>query len=306
MAEKDLEAADRIVRLAFGTFRRLPDPSKAFGDVDYVHTRFRAAPDCAWVAEVDDEVVGSVFASHRGSFGFFGPLTVHPEYWDRRVGSWLLEPVLDTFDRWGVRQAGLFTFANSPKHIGLYQKHGFWPRFLTAVLAKPVGANAAGEHALFSRVPTAEHATAHDEIRELTGAVFTGLDLEREVLATKTGGIGDTVLLRDEGELAGMAVCHCGAGSEAGSGVCYVKFGTVRPGPAAADRFEWLLDACEAFAFASGLARLVAGVNTGRLDAYRSMLRRGFRADQIGVSMVLRPEGRDFDTPDHYVISDLR
>jgi hypothetical protein len=27
--------------------------------------------------------------------------------------------------------------------------------------------------------------------------------------------------------LAGFTVCHCGAGSEAGSGVCYIKFGIV-------------------------------------------------------------------------------
>jgi len=306
MAEEDLEAADRIMRVAFGTFRGLPDPSTTFGDADSVRTRFRAAPECAWVAEVDGDVVGSVFATRWGAFGFFGPLTVRPEYWDRGVASRLLEPVLEALDGWGVRQAGLFTLPNSPKHLGLYQKHGFWPRFLTAVMAKPVRADARGAYTLFSQVPRARQAALLEEIRGLTDAVFPGLDLEREVLAAKVQGIGDTILLHSESELAGMAVCHCGAGSEAGSGVSYVKFGAVRPGPAAADRFEQLLDACEAFAAASGLARLVAGVNTGRLDAYRYMLRRGFRADMIGVSMALWPESPHFDTSDHYVIDDLR
>ena len=101
-------------------------------------------------------------------------------------------------------------------------------------------------------------------------------------------------------------MCHCGAGSEAGSDTCYVKFAAVRPGERAAERFERLLDACEAFAAESGLARFVAGVNTGRLDAYRRLLARGFRAERIGVSMRLRPEGPHFDTPAHYVIDDLR
>ena len=306
LAEEDLEAADRIMRVAFGTFRGLPDPSTTFGDADYVHTRFRAAPECAWVAEADGDVVGSVFATRWGAFGFFGPLTVHPELWDRGVASRLMEPVLEALDRWGVRQAGLFTFPSSPKHIGLYQKHGFWPRFLTAVMAKPVTADAGGAHTLLSQVPRARQAALLEEIRGLTDAVFTGLDLEREVLAVSAQGVGDTVLLHSEGQLAGMAVCHCGAGSEAGSGACYVKFGAVRPGTAAADEFERLLDACEAFAAESGLERLVAGVNTGRLDAYRRMLRRGFSTDRLGVSMVLRPDKPDFDTPDHYVIDDLR
>jgi len=302
MAEDDADSADRIMRLAFGTFRGLPDPGAAFGDADSVRTRFRAAPDCAWVAELDGTVVGSVLAARWGSFGFFGPLTVHPEWWDRGVGSRLLEPVLDAFARWDVRQAGLFTFPSSPKHLGLYQKHGFWPGFLTAVLAKLV-APTAGMYTLFSDAPAVG---SLEEIRGLTDAVYAGLDLEREILAATQQGIGDTVLVHGDARLDGMAVCHRGAGSEAGSGVCYVKFGAVRSGAGAGDRFERLLDACEGFAAESGLERLVAGVSTGRLDAYRRLLDRGFRADLIGVSMRLRPDEPGFDSRDHYVLDDLR
>jgi predicted N-acetyltransferase YhbS len=302
MTEGDLEAADRIVRIAFGTHRGLPDPGEAFGEAQYVRTRFRAAPGCAWVAEDGGDVVGSVFATRWGSFGSLGPLTVQPELWDRGIASRLLEPVMDAFDGWELQQAGLFTFANSPRHLGLYQKFGFWPGFLTVVLAKPV-APGAGAYALYSQAPGADSLA---EIRELTEAVFPGLDLEREVLAVSTQGIGDTVLVRRESRLEGMAVCQYGPGSEADRGVCYVKFGAVRPAPGASRRFETLLDACEAFAVASGAERLVAGVNTGRLDAYRRMLARGFRAVQIGVSMRLHPESPDFDTPAHYVIDDLR
>ncbi len=302
----DLDSADRVLRLAFGTFHGLPDPAATFGDRDYVRTRHRAAPDCAWAAEVDGDVVGSVFAARWGSFGFFGPLTVHPRFWDRGIGSRLLQPVLESFERWGVRQAGLFTFASSPKHIGLYQRHGFWPGSLMVVAAKPIAANASGPYALASHETADRQAPLLDEIRKLTDAVFHGLDLEREIVAAATQRIGDTVVLPGDDELDGVAVCHCGAGSEAGSDTCYVKIAAVRPGAGAAVRFERLLDACEAFAADSGLGRLVAGVNTGRLDAYRRLLSRGFRIEQIGVAMHLRPGEPDLDTPEHYVIDDLR
>ena len=305
LEEGDLDAADRIMRVAFGTFLGLPDPSTMFGDRQYVRTRFRAAPDCAWAAELDGEVVGSVFACRWGTFGFLGPLTTRPDVWDGGVGQRLMEPVLETFDRWELRQSALFTFPHSPKHIGLYQRYGFCPRFLTTVMDKPVTAAAAG-YVTLSQIPGGERAVRVEAIRGLTDAVFAGLDLEREIRACEAQQIGDTVLLYDGDRLAGVAVCHCGAGSEAGSGACYVKFGAVRPGPAAADDFESLLDACEAFAAAAGLGRLVAGVNTGRLDAYRRMLRRGFRAIQIGVAMHSRPEGPDYDGPESYVIDDLR
>ena len=246
MRTNDVDSADRVMRLAFGTIRGLPDPSAAFGDAESVRTRFRAAPDCAWAAEVDGEVVGSVFAARWGSFAFLGPLTVHPDLWDRGIGSLLLSPVLEAFERWDVRQAGLFTFADSPKHLGLYQKHGFWPGSLTVVAAKETGATAASSHALVSNELENGHGAVLDEVHALTDAVFGGLDLGREIAAVNEYALGDTVLLRHDRTLEGMAVCHCGAGSEAGSDTCYVKFAAVRPGKGAAERYERLLDACEA------------------------------------------------------------
>jgi predicted N-acetyltransferase YhbS len=301
MLADDLDAADAVMRLAFGTMRGLPDPSAAFGDADSVRTRFRAAPDCAWVAEVEGDVVGSVFAARWGSFGFFGPLSVHPDLWDQGIGGVLLEPVLEAFEHWNVRQAGLFTLAASPKHLALYQKHGFWPGSLTVVTAKEIAPRVTPAPELASNA--LEHL---EEIRELTDQVFRGLDLGREIAAVTEQGIGDTVLLRGEGSLDGFAVCHCGAGSEAGSDTCYVKFAAPRPGEGAGERFERLVDACEAYAAQSGLHRLVAGVNTGRLDAYQRLLASGFRVEQIGVSMLLRPDQPHFDTPAHHVVDDLR
>ena len=76
LRESDLAIADHIMRVAFGTFLGVPDPVTVFGDADYVRTRYIAAPDCAWAAEIDGEVVGSNFATRWGSFAFFGPLTV--------------------------------------------------------------------------------------------------------------------------------------------------------------------------------------------------------------------------------------
>jgi GNAT superfamily N-acetyltransferase len=306
MRAEDLDAADRALRLAFGTIRGLPDPIVAFGDADLARTRFRAAPDCAWAAEVDGEVVGSVFAARWGSFAFFGPLSVHPRLWDRGIGSRLLRPVLDAFTSWDVRQAGLFTFVDSPKHLGLYQKQGFWPGSLTVVTAKKVDRAPPSSLALVSNEWGKGRDRVLEEIRGLTDEIFRGLDLGREIVAVSEQGIGDTVLVRRDGVLEAMAVCHCGAGSEAGSDACYVKFAAARSGEGAAARFERLLDACETYAAESSSGRLVAGVNTGRLEAYRRLLARGFRTEQIGVSMQLRPEDPHFDTPAHYVIDDLR
>ena len=41
--QHDLPEAERIFRLAFGTFFGLPDPMSFMGDADLVNTRWRAA-----------------------------------------------------------------------------------------------------------------------------------------------------------------------------------------------------------------------------------------------------------------------
>jgi hypothetical protein len=58
----------------------------------------------------------------------------------------------------------------------------------------------------------------------------------------------------------------------AGNQKCYVKFGAVKPGAAAEERFDLLLDACEELAVTRSLARIEAGTNLARHEAYGKLL----------------------------------
>jgi predicted N-acetyltransferase YhbS len=303
----DLDEADRVFRLAFGTFLGLPDPLRFAGDTDYVRSRWRIAPDAAFAAERDGTLVGSVFAEWWRSVGFFGPLSVRPDCWDGGVAQRLLPPVMDYFNAAGVTHAGLFTFAQSAKHVGLYGKFGFYPRFLTIVGAKPVPrAPAAGHWTRASALSEPERAQAWLECRAVTDTLHEGLDLANECRATIAYGLGDVVLLRArDGGLVGFAVCHVGAGTEAGSDTCYVKFGAVACGDDAARHFEALLDACEAFAAGAGVGTLVAGVNLARDHAHAALKVRGFRTIIQGVAMH-RPNVAGYSRSDVYALDDWR
>jgi hypothetical protein len=102
-----------------------------------------------------------------------------------------------------------------------------------------------------------------------------------------------------------VAVCHVGAGTEAGSGACYVKFGAVRPGPGAERLFGVLIDACHALAAERGASILMAGANAGRDRAWRVLASRGFRRDFQGVTMH-RPNEPGYSTSDSFVVDDWR
>ena len=95
------------MRLAFGTFLGVPDPASFMGDASYVRARWAANPDAAFAAEISNELVGSNFATNWGTVGFFGPLTIRPDLWDRGVGKRLMEPVMECFEKWHTKHAGL-------------------------------------------------------------------------------------------------------------------------------------------------------------------------------------------------------
>ncbi|HEY9726183.1 MAG TPA: GNAT family N-acetyltransferase [Chroococcales cyanobacterium] len=306
LQESELPTAEHIVRLAFGTFIGLPQPTEFGGDANYVQPRWKVDPSAAFAAEIDGKLVGSNIATCWGSVGTFGPLTIHPDFWDRGIGQRLIEAAIERFAQWGTQQAGLFTFPNSPKHHALYQKFGFYPRFLTFVMAKPIQAveqDLPGTK--YSQLAPQQRSDCLKECSQLTDAIYSGLDLSREIVAVQAQNLGDTVLLWDETGLTGFAICHCGAGSEAGSDVCYVKFGAVRPGEQAASRFEQLLDLCEAYGATQKMLRLVAGVNTSHDAAYTRMVARRFRTEIIGVVMH-KPNEPGYNRPDVFVLDDWR
>ena len=304
--EGDLLKASHINRIAFGTLFGEADLERFWLDVEVARTRWLADPTSAFGADVDGELVGSSFATRWGSVGLLGPLSVHPDLWDQGIGKCLMEPVMKCLETWGVTHAGLFALADSPKHLGLYQKYGFWPQFLTAVMSKPVQQiENVSSYSKFSEVTESEQKEWLDACRVLTNDLYPKLELEREIRAVHTQGLGETILLWNDRDLLGFAVCHCGPGTEAGNNKCFIKFGAVRQISKAGEYFDQLLDACEELAVTRGMSILEAGISTARHEAYRKMLDRGFLTELQGVTMH-RPNEPGYNRPDSYIIDDWR
>lgn len=137
----------------------------------------------------------------------------------------------------------------------------------------------------------------------LTTALHTGLDATGELVATLDHELGDVVLIGEPAQPDGVAICHVGRGTEAGSGIGYVKFAAARPDVTGA--LARILRACDALAAERGATRLVAGVATARREAYRQLLAAGFRTDCLGVAMH-RPDTPGHDRPGVLVLDDRR
>ena len=264
LEKADLPEAQRIIRLAFGTLFGAPDPETFWSDRDYVYGRQPAAHVASFAATLDGKLVGSNFATRWGSVGFFGPITVHPDIQERGVARALLDRTVRQFDEWGTRHVGLFTFAQSAKHVALYQKYGFYARYLTAVMSTKAARATAEGWSRLSALNEMERGSALRACRDIAETIYPGLDLTGEIETTLTLGLGDVVLLDGAGGLAAFAICHYGPRSEAGADTCFVKFAAVRSGAAADKDYLRLLDACEALAVAVGMPVLLVGANMAR------------------------------------------
>ena len=199
LVEADLTEADRIFRLAFGTFLGLSDPLAFAGDADFIGTRWRAAPAATLGAFLNGRLVGSNFAARWGSFGFFGPLTIDPALWGQGIAQQLLVETMALFDAWGTRQVGLFTFPQSALHIALYQKFGFWPGHLTPVMAKSVeSASGASTLDLYSKADSITRARHLEACQALADQIFSGLDVTREMGADR---LINTSMLSSDGQV---------------------------------------------------------------------------------------------------------
>ncbi|MDJ0928991.1 MAG: GNAT family N-acetyltransferase [Gammaproteobacteria bacterium] len=306
MLAQDVVAADRVLRVAFGTHMGLAEPAEFMGDAAYFASRRAADPDAAFVAEFHDQVIGSSFLTRWGSFAFVGPVTVAPEYWGLGVASRLMEPVVALIDHWQITQAGLFTFADSAKHQALYAKFGFRPRRGIQVMEKTVCTDACCDlpWVTWGEMPTDAREDTLLECRRLTDRIYPGLDVTREVESIGAQYLGDTVLLGN-GEPDGFAACHLGPGSEAGSGHCYIKFGAASPGRGGRERLRALLQACEQFAARSGATYLTAGVSDARTEVRDALDAAGFNVALAGIGMH-RPDLAAFCEPGAFVIDDWR
>jgi GNAT superfamily N-acetyltransferase len=307
LVKRDVPNAQRIFRLAFGTLLGAPDLENFWTDRDYAGGRFGAEHVASFAAERDGAFAGSNFAVRWGSVGYFGPLTIRPDLWNSGIGQRLVAAACDAFDAWGIRHAGLYTFADSAKHVALYGKFGFHPRFLTAIMTLPAGdSDAAQRVSRYSELPPAQREEAQAAIRGLTEQLYEGLDLGGEIRTILARNLGDTMLLWEgDSRLAGFAVCHWGPASEAGEGCCFVKFGAVQPGRGEERRFATLLDACSDLARVAGMPMVLAAVNLAHEEAYRHMLGRGFRTQIQGVTMH-RPNQPGYSRPGLFVIDDWR
>ena len=315
----DLSRMREVVEAAFGDFfeRQLGSrPRQVFGGAQYVHHRWLMEPWGCFVAEENEgKIVGVSVAVCWGTLGLFGPAAVLTPYQNQKVAQQLIRAAQAFFDENRVTLQGVVTFPYSPKHLVLYQKFDFKPRALVAITARslerrepaPPGKPARGlpEIKRFSTYEEGKKKGLLARLRTLTGRIYRGLDLTKEIEIVDGLALGDTLLLEKDGAVLGFAICHTPGVSEAPQGALYVKYLAIDPARRRPEHFAQLLAACEDFGVNAACQRIIAPVYTGYWRAYQALLGSGYHVDMLMLRMK-RGKNDDYEREEDFVLDDWR
>ena len=315
----DLARIREVIESAFADFyeRQLGSrPRQVFGGAQYVHHRWLMEPWGCYVAEENDnKIVGASIAVCWGSVGLFGPVAVLTPYQNQKVAQQLLKATQGFFDENRVGLEGLVTYPYSPKHLVLYQKFGFKPKSLVAITGKSLERRELAPPAKPVRgAPQVQRFSAYEEsakkgllgrLRSITGKIFRGLDLTKEIEIVNGLGLGDTLILEKDRAVVGFAICHTPGASEAPQGTLYIKFGAIDPGRRRPEHFSQLLAAVEDFGVAAGCQRVIAPVYTTYWRAYQMLLASGYLMEMLMIRMK-RGKNVDYEREDDFVLDDWR
>jgi GNAT superfamily N-acetyltransferase len=239
--------------------------------------------------DADGGVAAFNVAHHSGIEGWMGPLAVRTEFQGQGVGKTIVRAGVDWLRNAGATTIGLETMPRTVDNIGFYSSLGFIAGPLTVTFT--LEASEAEETERISALTPPERTRAIAECAALTDRIAPALDFTREIRLTDALGIGDTLLIRDRGELVGFALCHTAPLVEGRSTEELRVLKVVLVDEA---QMHTALDALTAFARESGLRRAAIRVQTNYESAYRALIGAGARVRWTDLRMTLHgyPEKR--------------
>ncbi len=233
--------------------------------------------------DADGHMVAFNMVHRSGTEGWMGPLAVRPDRQGEGLGSLMVRTGIEWLRAQGATTIGLETMPRTVDNIGFYSRIGLVPGHLTVTLVRDVPRRAPveGEH----RPPGGEALDLDlAECRSLAGALLPGVDFTREIALTRELAIGNTTLIRDDGELIAFALWHS---TPLAAGRPRDELRVLKLVARDSTAFDRLLDALPAVATAERVSRVAIRCQTEFASAYLQLVNRGYRVHWTDLRMTL-------------------
>jgi GNAT superfamily N-acetyltransferase len=278
--EKDIPALNRLFAEAFtDRYRRDGLVGVRVPFLNPVIWRYALADAgsgaMVWRDEADRLIAFNI-AHKSGVEGWMGPLAVRPDRQTGGLGKAIVQAAVAWLRGEGVTTLGLETMPRTVDNIGFYSRLGFVPGYLTITMtADAVASYAVGDAggALDLLDPSARAARLA-EVRALVARLTPGYDFTREIEMTRELRLGDVVVVGPPGALSAFALCHSASLAENGA---RDETRVLKVGATSLDALLAVLDAASAWAARQGARRIGVRCQTAYPEAYRALVRRGYR-----------------------------
>ena len=234
--------------------------------------------------DADGQVVAFNMVHQSGVEGWMGPLAVRPDRQGEGLGSTMVRLGIDWLKGEGARTIGLETMPRTVENIGFYSRIGLVPGPLTVTLVHDVPRRAGAVPELLSSAGPQLLRRLQD-CRELTDRLAPGVDFSREITLTRDLGIGDTTLVREDGELVAFALWHS---TPLAAGRAKDEVRVLKLVAATLEAFDRLLDALHGTAASERVGRLAIRCQTEYAEAYLRLIAAGYRVHWTDLRMILR------------------
>ncbi|MFL0253074.1 GNAT family N-acetyltransferase [Clostridium neuense] len=261
----DIEAVKEIDKLCF----KADTKRTTTGIEGYIE----ASNNSSIVYEIDNKVVGYNFLHLWGSFAWFGPLGVHPEYKGSGIGKALIAHTIKILkEDYNASTIGLNTMPESSYNVGFYMNLGFSPLKLTLSLKKELDeldySSDSNKYSVneVNIASETDYYSLKTNLKNLANKVFKDFDLTPELNLIKHQGLGTIFELKDGGSICGIAICYTKSIRENTAKSLQIKLAIIDSSADYKLAIDSIVNACANYAKNIGYKKILIDSNTYNME----------------------------------------
>jgi len=271
-----------------------------------------ASNNASIIYELNGKVVGYNFIHLWGSFAWFGPLGVHPQYHGKGIGKALINHTIKILkEDYNVSSIGLNTMPESSYNVGFYMNMGFSPLKLLLSLKKDIdslnlppilNSYSVNEVNISS---AANYLSLKNDLKTLSDKAFNNFDLTSELYLVKNKSFGTVFQLKVGSTVHGIAICYTKSIRENLNKNLQIKLAIIDSNVDCKTAIDSIITACASYAKNIGCKSILIDCNTYNTEICNYLISKHNFKIYHNLVMLLMGNDNPFDSKDVLLLTRL-
>lgn len=290
MEFRDIEQIKAIDKICFKAY----DKRTTEGIQGYIEKSYNSS----LVYEIENKIVGFNFVHPWGSFAWFGPFGVHPQYQSKGIGKALIHYTIKSLkEDYKVSTIGLSTMPESQYNVGFYMSLGFIPTKLSLSLKKQLDFSTPitfSNKYIVNEIDInneLNYVTLKDNLKVMASEVFSKFDLTAELYLIKNIAFGTVFTLKSDDKIYGIVICHTKAIKETSAKNLHIKLAIINNSVNYKDAIDCIIYACTKKAESIKYDSISIDCNTYKTEICNYLIsQHNFKIEKTQIMMLMGEE----------------